>query len=394
MLIKSALTLCVCLFSLAINAQNNEITSVLEQVKQNNNELKAFALRLKGKQFELKSTNTLDDLQVGAYYLPYGEHASTNYTEFQISQSFEFPSVYMARKKLINKQIRDFELAYGIKKQEVLATANKYCIELIALNKTVGIEQIRMEQAKQVYEHIKSKYEEEQVGVLSLNKAKVAWLQAQFVVQEIELKQQRLLVELQTINGGNAVLLTSSEFIDSYNLPTVDSLWKEKRSAEPYLISLQQKEAIALQEIKLSRHKLLPDLTAGFNQQGFAQEYYSGFFGGIAIPIFGNKNKLEVAKTNYKTQQSYTTVLSIEMKTAFESRYKEYTLLLGKYEAYNQTLEGLNSAALLLEAYTLGEFSFTEYYMELQFYRQAANVLLDMEKQLNLIKADLLKHQL
>lgn len=35
-----------------------------------------------------------------------------------------------------------------------------------------------------------------------------------------------------------------------------------------------------------------------------------------------------------------------------------------------------------------------EYYVELQFYRQAADTMLDIEKQLNLLKAELQKHQL
>lgn len=391
---RYAFALCVCLFSLAINAQNNDVTRVLMEVEQNNNELKAFASMMESKQLEYKATNNLSNPQVDAYYLPYGNHSTGDYTEIQITQLFEFPSVYAARKNLIDEQLKDLETAYVSKKQDVLLTAKKYCLELIVLNKRLAIEQTRVEQAKQVFEQVKVLYEKEQVGILTFNKAKIAWLQEQFSIQKIELQRQSALAELRNINGGNDVEVASVEIMDYVALLDVDSLWQEKFVRDPYLISLQQKEAIALQEIKLTKNKSLPNLSAGFNQQGYAGEYYSGFYGGISIPLFGNKNKVKAAKANFQFQQSYTSVLSLDAKVAFEKQYNEYTLLREKYVEYNQTLGGLNSDALLLEAYELGEISFMEYYIELQFYRQATDAMLDMEKQLNLLKAELLKFRL
>lgn len=394
MLIKYAFTLCVCLISLVINAQNSDVVRVLEEVEQNNNELIAFASMMEGKQLELKSSNNLTNPQVDAYYLPYGNHSSGDYTEFQIAQSFEFPSVYAARKNLINQQIMDLELIFVSKKQEVLLTTKKYCLELIILNKTMKIEQARVEQAREVFDHVKTLFEKDQVGILSFNKAKIVWMQEQFSSQKIALQQLSLLAELQNLNGGNEVVIPSFELVDNYSLLPVDSLWNEKLSSDPYLISLQQKEAIALQEIKLSKNKSLPDLALGYSQQGYSGEYYSGFYGGISIPIFGNKNKVKAAEANFQFQQSYSNVLSIEAKAAFEKQYNKYVLLLENFEEYSQSMSGLNSSALLLKAYELGEISFMEYYVELQFYQQATNAMLYMEKQLNLLKAELLKHQL
>ena len=386
--------LCVCLFSLAVNAQNSEISRILEEVEQNNNELKAFASKMDGKLLQLKASNKLSNPEVGAYYLPLGNQSSGDYTEIQISQAFEFPTVYTARKNLIKEQFKDLELTYFSKKQEVLLKAKKYCVELISVNKILALEQTRVQQAKQVFEHISILYESDQVGILIINKAKIAWLQEQFSVQKLELQRQSLLAELKNINGGNSIRITPVYLNDGYRMADFDSLWKNKLNADPHLISMQQKEAIALQESKLSKSKTLPNLKAGFNRQGFAGEYYSGIYGGISIPLFGNSNKVKSAEANFQFQQSYSKVLSMQAKSEFEKLYNEYSLLLERFEEYNQTLKGLNSEALLLNVYELGEISFMEFYVELQFYRQATDSMLNMEKQLNLLKADLLKHQL
>jgi hypothetical protein len=54
----------------------------------------------------------------------------------------------------------------------------------------------------------------------------------------------------------------------------------------------------------------------------------------------------------------------------------------------------LESEDLLFKAYMLGEYSFMDYYVELQFYRNASDKMLQMEKELQLLQAQLLKHQL
>jgi cobalt-zinc-cadmium efflux system outer membrane protein len=386
--------LCVCLFSLSIQAQNNNIARVLAAVEQNNNELKALASMLESQKLELKSSNNLSNPQLEALFLPFGNHSSSDYSEFQISQSFEFPSVYVSRKNLIEKQQKDLDLAYLAKKQEVLLDAKKLCLEFMMLNKSLAIEQSRLEQSKKVFEQIKTLFEKEQVGILALNKANIAWLQEQFGVREIELKRQSLLEKLKMINGGSAIAINAIELVDNQELLGIDNIWSEKLRTDPSLISMQQKEGIALQKIKLSKNQSLPNINAGFNQQGFAGEYYSGIYGGITIPLFGNKNKVKAAKANFQFQHSYSIVHALKAKVAFKNQYNAYTLLLEKYNEYNQTLKGLNSEALLLKAYQLGEISFIEYYIELQFYQQAFDTMLDMEKHVNLQLAELLKHQL
>ena len=57
-------------------------------------------------------------------------------------------------------------------------------------------------------------------------------------------------------------------------------------------------------------------------------------------------------------------------------------------------MRNLESEKLLLKAYMLGEYSFMDYYVELQFYRKASDKMLIMEKELQLLQAQLLKHQL
>lgn len=384
----------LCLLSLEASAQASDITRILEDVEQNNKELQAFSSLMESRQLALKAGNNLPDPQFGAYYLPFGDHNSGDYTEFQLTQSFEFPTVYGARKNLINKQQAQMELEYALKRQEILLLAKGHCLELVYLNKRIGVEQNRATQAKKVFDQVQALLKNEQVGILEVNKAKVAWMQEHFKIEQIKNEATNLMLLLQNLNGGIKVLFNRSDFMNSLALAPLDSIWKSKQQIDPFIQMLKQKEAVALQEVKLSKSKALPNLTAGFNYQGISNSNYSGLFGGVSIPLWSNKHKIKSAQASYSYQESSSEIQSDMHFTKLQKQYNNYQNLLSQYQEYESTLSALNSDALLLKAYELGEISFTEFYMELLFYRQAYDAMLEIENQLNQLKSELLQYQL
>ncbi|MEQ9229439.1 MAG: TolC family protein [Cyclobacteriaceae bacterium] len=375
-------------------AQSQPIDSILKQVEQNNQELKALSELLESKRLKLKSGNNLPDPQIGAYFLPFGSHSTGDYTEFQISQSFEFPTVYSARGSLIEQQSVQLELDYQAKRQDVLADAKNHCLNLIYLNKRLITETLRVEQAKQVFEQVQELYEKEQVGLLELNKAKVAWMQEQFKIQQIASNIKNSLLQLVNLNGGNELSFTEREYSSSLVLAAKDSVWDEKQVQDPVLTQLKQQETIAQQSLSLAKNKSLPNLTAGYNIQGVAGERFSGVYAGVTLPLWSNQNKVKAAQSQVGFQQSFTSAKTLQAYASFGKQYNDYEIMLAKFREYEATVTGLNSDELLLQAYRLGELSFLEYYMELQFYRQAYDAMLDMQYELYISQNQLLKHQL
>ncbi len=386
--------LCGCLLWFGGITQTTSIGSILQQVEQNNRELKALSAYVESKSLELKTGNNLPDPQFGAYYLPFGGHSSGSYTEFQISQSVEFPKVYSARESLIIEQTAQLKLDYQVKRQEILAKAKGYCLNLIYLDKRMKTEMLRVDQARQVFEQVQELFKKEQAGILELNKAKVAWMQEQFKIQQIESDIRGVLLQLTSLNGGTEVNLTITDYESSMVLLPKDAVWQEKQLNDPELLQLKQNEAVAQQSLNLAISKGLPNLTAGFNSQGVSGERYSGIYAGVTIPLWSNRNKVKVAQYQVGFQQSVTSARMLQAYSSFEKLHNDYEITLAKYQEYEATLSGLNSEELLFQAYDLGELSFLEYYMELQFYRQAYDAMLDMQYQLYISQNQLLKHQL
>ena len=390
--IVSAICGCLCVFSGF--AQTDTTGELLNSIAQNNAELKAYRTFIKSRQLENKSGNNLPDPQLSAFYLPYGDNNGAEYTEYQVSQSFEFPTVYAARGKWNDLQGQQLEIEYVKLRQEILLQADKLIVDITTLKKRKELEWTRREQGKQVYEQIQELYEKEQVGILDLNKAKIAWVQEQFIVEQIETETQNSVLQLQKINGGQPVDLDKIQLLEETELESLEMLWQAKMAQDPALQQLSFSESVSQQKIKLEQNKVLPDLTAGYNYQGVNGNNFSGFFGGVSIPLWNSKNKVKAAEADFEYRHSQTEATTATLYTSFQELYNRYQVTLKKYREYRTTMESLNSEALLLKAFTLGELSFMEYYIELRFYRNALDTMLQMEKELYQLKAELLKHRL
>ncbi|SDB51587.1 Outer membrane protein TolC [Flavobacteriaceae bacterium MAR_2010_188] len=386
--------ICGCLFFVNGFSQTKNVEELLNEIEQNNTELKGYKSFIESQQLENRSNNNLPDPQLSGYYLPFGDNATGDYTEYQLSQSFEFPTVYAARGKWNESKSQQLTSAYANKRLEVLLKAKNTLIELGFLQKRKLIERERKSQSKQVFDQIQKLFDAEQVGILDLNKAKIAWIQEQFVVEQIESESQILLSQLKTLNGGNAIDGFSSGIVLPIEVGTVESLWQEKLANDPLLQELKAHEATSLQKIRLEKTKVLPNVALGYNYQGVIGSNYSGFYGGVSIPLWSSKNKVKAAEANYEYQQSNTQVITNSLYAEFQQNYNRYELMLEKYNEYQTTMGNLNSEQLLFKAYMLGEYSFMDYYLELQFYRNASDKMLQMEKELQLIQTQLLKHQL
>lgn len=386
--------ICGCLFFMNSFSQTKNIEKLLNQIEQNNTALKGYQFFIESQQLENKSTNNLPDPQLSGYYLPFGNNTTNTYTEFEIAQSFEFPTVYAARGKWNDLKSEQLQTAYSKKRQEVLLNAKEFLIELTFLQKQKVIETERRTQSKQVFDQIQELFNKEQVGILDLNKAKIAWIQEQFVVERIDSDIQIMMSKLNTLNGDKPLNGLSTETISSTEVGSIENLWKEKLSKDPSLQELNVNENASLQKVKLEKNKILPNVALGYNYQGVNGNNYSGFYGGISIPLWSSKNKVKAAQANYEYQQSNTKVITISLYLQFQETFSRYQLMRSKFNEYQITMGNLESEGLLFKAYMLGEYSFMDYYVELQFYRNASDKMLQMEKELKLLQAQLLKHQL
>lgn len=385
---------CTNVFSLALFAQSSSVEQVLEQVEQNNPELQAYLAYAVSRESQLKATNGLPGLELLGYYMPFGEHTTSDYFEFEVAQSFDFPSVYSARKELINLQEDQLSTEYQQKRQAILLPAKQLCLELIYMNKRNEVVEERVGQARLVMEQTQELFDREEVSILVLNKAKVAWMQIRYSLDQVNAERLQVITRLEKLNDGLPIVLNHTDYLSELELVSLDSLWTERMQQDPTLRVLAQKENIASQQYMLAKRSNLPSITAGYNYQGFMGENYAGFMAGLSIPLWKGGARTSSAKALSQYQQIYSNVEVLAARSVLSEQYQRYQLLLAGLEEYRSTLAELGTDRFLNEAYELGQLSFIDYYNESQFYWQAYDDMLLMEMELHQLQSELTKHQL
>lgn len=395
MLYKYTLLIGAFLVAVGTAAQtDSKIKIGLEEIQSNHIELKAFASDIEHQVLGLKSENQLKGPELSAYYMPFGDHSGGDYSEFEISQSLDFPTLYAARNRLIQESQTGLELQFQSKRQAVLLSAQQHFLELINLNQRIRLEEERTQHAKAVLDQIQKSFEAEQVGILTLQKAKVLWMQERFKVDQLLEEKEGILTNLKHLNGGKDLQIELPSQMGTREKTSLETLWNAKLSKDPDLLLLDQNEKIALRQLEISQKNNLPGLTLGFNGQGIRGQYYSGIYGGLSIPVWSNKHQVKSAQANLTFQElNHHAGLNLEFGH-YKKKHDHYLLLLNKFTAYETVLGSLESESLLYQAYELGQISFLEYYMELNFYREAVDTYMALELELNLLFWELIKHEL
>ncbi|PHR42483.1 MAG: transporter [Fluviicola sp.] len=382
------------LFINSVQAQQSSMDELLQTVEANNKSLKAHRSYMESENLQYNSENKLPDLQISAFYLPFGDHNTTDYSEFQVSQRIEFPTVYAARNNWMDGQSKRLEYEYQKLKQDILLEAKKLGLGLIFLNKQRELVQERILKSKKVYDQIQTLFEKGKSSILNLNKAKIIWLDQQFALEELDNREAAIRQKLKALNGGDELTFQLHSYPSTIGVTSTDSLWNTRLKEDPQIALLEQEKQVAQQRLKVERNQLLPDITVGYNYQGIAGSNYSGIYGGISIPLWSGRNKVKVARARINYNEHLQSAKIISLKNEYSSEVQRYELLLRKFNQYTASMDGLNSEELLQKSYELGEISFMTYYAEISFYRDAENRMLEIEKELQQLKADLFKYQL
>ena len=122
-------------FAAVVSAKAQDINSVLKSVEQNNMELKALLKGNEAADIENKSQNTLEDLSIE--YSPFfqSETSGIASSELVITQGFDFPTLYGARKKAGQLQRNVLDMQYQTARRDILVNAKKLCLDIINYNK-------------------------------------------------------------------------------------------------------------------------------------------------------------------------------------------------------------------------------------------------------------------
>lgn len=380
--------------SLSLSGQTS-VDRVLRDIEANNKELKAGNQLSAARKLEAGMENNLPDPSV-SYTHQYGNKEGLGMQgELVASQSFDFPTVYAERSKLIRSKSVGFDRQTTMLRQQILLQAKELCLDLVLLNQQKSLLDQRRRNAEQLAALYETRLSTGDANILETNKINLELLNARNEARLNETARTSRLKELAALNGGIPLGFADTTYAEVAELLSPDEIKAAALSANPSLLSLQSDQATALRQLRVNKAKGLPGLELGYRLNTAAGgERFNGFLVGVSIPLFANRNNVKQAKaqTRYTELQleSVTTTAESELQRLFDQSVS----LRASMDEYEKVLKNQNGQELLNKAIQAGQISMLEYFVDVTTLYQSMQNYLQLQNEYQKVMAQLYKYKL
>ncbi|KOO66370.1 TolC family protein [Xylanibacter rarus] len=379
-------------FAAVVSAKAQDINSVLKSVEQNNMELKALFKGNEAADIENKSQNTLEDLSIE--YSPFfqSETSGIASSELVITQGFDFPTIYGARKKAGQLQRNVLDMQYQTARRDILVNAKKLCLDIINYNKQKQLLQERRKNADELLAMFELKFKNGDATSLELNKIKLDRMNLETELVQADTKHANAMQQLQALNGGLPIEVNMTEYPQA---PADDEVTMyEKAVATDWTVRTAQASVLAAeQDVKVNKQSWIPKFEIGYRRNTEGDNASNGFLIGGSIPLFSSKNKVKIAKARQTEAVMQHANARINAENSARTMINQMKQLKASADAYDVPLMR-QTLKLLRTAVENGEISVTEYYVEADNIYKNMITYMDIERQYQDALTEIYKNEL
>jgi len=382
-LLIGLITCLLLVFSFDANAQKKQLSvdQAIQMAVDRNLGVKAGDLEIKASESLKRTAGELPKLDLNAQL---GQYNSTQFDQsYQVSQTIPFPTLFGARKQLINAEIKGKQLQRELTVLELKNQVRSYYYQILYL-------QHNHQQLKQLDSLYADFIKIAQLRYKTGDTKKVDVSTAQAKRGEINLLLKQNEVYLANAHTSLTALLNTKDDFELIK-PSVfaplqinNLLDSTAVASHPAVQSFYQEALIAAQNKKVEKSQALPDITLGYVNQsliGFqnvngSEKYFSAgnrFSSvniGLAIPLTFGANRAKVRSFDYQQQaaeanaQQQQRNLMAQMQNAllqYQQDMKQYNYFVK--DALPNAKEILSAAQL---GYKTGDAGYLEYLYALQ----------------------------
>ncbi len=346
-------------------SQGNSITpeQAVAIALQNNQGLKASAQRIEQSQQLLGSAIDIDKTEV-FFERDQNNIAPNNLplNVWGINQSFQFPTVYGAQRKVFQGKSQLVKDHYAIDQRMVAKEVIKAYYEVVYWQQKRR-NYIYLDSLYSSFEYAANrKFEEGESNYLEKLTAQTKKKETTVALNQIQECIEHAYIVLQQWMQSDTTYTVTLDQLERLPLLPLDTV------AHPGLKYLSSAASLSNQEIALEKQKLLPDINLSVfrgTNNGPGDRAYGGFQAGVGIPLWygGQKAKIDAARTATAILESETANYKIELQAkyrALQSDLRQYQKGLDYYDTDGKQLaEELIFHAM--KAFRAGEIDFFQY---------------------------------
>ena len=374
---------------LSLFAQEDMYAPVLSQIEQNSTTLKALREQADAQKLSYRTGLAPSDPEVEFGYLWGNPMATGNRKDISVKQTFDFPTTYIRRRQMADQQGESADFSYRQQRLELLLSAKQACINLVYYNALLELYRKQAERAAQIESACEKMLKKGSGNQLDYNKAVFNRISAEGEVAKIRLECERLMTELQQLNGGQPIAFDFSAY-GTPSLPADFETWYATvKESHPALQYLHSQEAVADCNIRLNRSAWLPKWSVGYMGEFIPEQRFQGVTVGLTLPLWENENRVRQAQAEAVATAQQRNDVELRYRSQWQRLYAQATQLRETVERYAAVFSQHNNADLLYKAYISGEMPLLNYLLETDYYLSAYVKQLQAQRDLELTLSEL-----
>lgn len=309
--------------------------------------------------------------------------------EFEVTQGFEFPTVYAYAKKLADLNVRSAELRYERARMDWYVEVRQLCVQVIYYNAMEKLWRVRMEQADTLFKAYQKSFRFGETNSLDMNKARMNWVKLRNECQNLCIDRESLEMELSRLMGGVPVRLLQADFDPMVWPADFDKWYAEMSIWHPALMLSESEADAARKSVSLNTAHAFPSFKVGYKGDDvFGDGSLHGLVVGMRVPLWENKNKVKQAKLANRSAELSLKDVQLATRAKYMTLYAKAVQLQKTVEEYRRTIAEAGNTTLLGKALRAGEISLLEYLVEQDYLFELYAVYWEAYRDLALIYAE------
>ncbi|MDE6317942.1 MAG: TolC family protein [Muribaculaceae bacterium] len=342
---------------------------------------------------ELKTGNLLADPEVEFEFLA-GKNSERKYN-LSVSQSFDWPGVYSARRHQIELEQQGLALGNEVEANEQRMALRALLIDITAANLVIDQLSTAEEGCNQLLETLEAEYKRGNVTVFELNKMRIEVADFKLQLAEARNNRENLTAELLAYTTDDEAAGRLTDGLSAFPLMELKPLAQYIELAEasaPSLLKARNEALAAKARRNVAVKNSLPGFSAGYRLSHEDGILFNGFTVGVNLPLWRASVERKAASAGEVAASFGENVEKIRIEKNIESAYKRARNLKNTISTYGEALTASDNAGLLERAYSSGAITLTELVLDINYFVQANVRYIELQRQYYNVLAELSRY--
>ena len=368
-----ALALTVC------SVSASDFDKVLNTVVSNNMALKYADAENQAAIASLKSENTLDAPEIGFKSL-WGAKGIGDKRNFSISQGFDWPGVYTARREAIRKSQAAMQYLQESAMIEARQEVRFVLINIIYAKQRIAATEKICDGLSSLQKTFRKAVDEGNETKLDYNKSVIEKIAAERELKTLRGEYAAMLASLRAMNGGKDVEDLAASVGNVYPEVDLASLRPDVeniRAKDPAIAAMKADAEVQKSLLKVEKRSLLPGFTLGYSHEWEMGDRFNGFSVAVSLPFITGNKKVKASRLQVRASEMQQEMELIRLSAAMSGDYEKALLYRELLDQYEDIMNDNSDFELLKKAFDGGQINFLTYMQELNYFLAARRDFLE-----------------